>query len=92
MSEYFTLEVESSDDPDVIDLITNQRLADDTEAYPDAAAGEVGSPIAQTLFHAVDGIASLKLNDDTLTVRRQPGIPWERLIDEIRDVLRDFFL
>ena len=94
MSEYFTLDVELTGDPDVRELITNQRLteADDEEVYSDAAAGEVGSPIAQTLFHAVDGIQSLTLVDDTLIVRRRADVVWEMLIDDIRDALRDFFL
>ncbi len=93
MSEYFTLEVELTDNPDVRELITNQRLTDaEEEVYPNAQAGEVGSPIAQTLFHAIDGIRALTILTDTLIVTRQPDIVWELLIDEIRDSLRDFFL
>lgn len=93
MSEYFTLEVEPTDNPDIREFITNQRLSDGGEEhYADAASGEMGSPIAQVLFHAVDGIHSLTIDDDTLIVRRQPDVLWEALIDDIRDCLRDFFL
>jgi hypothetical protein len=93
MSEYFTFEIERTDDPDVREFITNQRLThQDEEIYPDPSAGETGSPIAQTLFFAVDGIQALTIVEDTLIVRRQPAIPWEMLADDIRDALRDFFL
>lgn len=92
MSEYFTLEVEQTDDPEVRELITNHTLATEREVYPDAAAGEVGSPLAQTLFNAVDGIQALTLDGDTLIVTRQPHVPWEMLIDDLRGTLRDFFL
>jgi hypothetical protein len=93
MSEYFTLEVEPTADPDVVELITNQTLTEGSdEVYPNAAAGEVGSPIAQTLFNAVDGLQALTLTEDALLVRRDPSVPWEALIDDVRDALRDFFL
>lgn len=93
LSEYFTLEVEPTDDPDIREFITNQRLTHgDAEHYADAEAGEAGSTIAQMLFHAVDGIHALTIDDDTLIVHRQPDVAWEALIDDIRDCLRDFFL
>ncbi|RMG73977.1 MAG: hypothetical protein D6711_09880 [Chloroflexi bacterium] len=93
MSEYFTMDIQTTTDPDIVELITNQTLTDqDEEVYPTPQAGEVGSPIAQAIFFAVDGIQALTLVEDTLIVTRQPGFSWEAIIDEIRDVLRDFFL
>jgi hypothetical protein len=93
VSEYFTLTVEQTPDPNVRELVTNQTLTEaEEEVYTTVAAGELGSPIAQTLFHAVDGIRALTLVDDTLIVTPQPGVIWEILIDDIRDALRDFFL
>lgn len=93
MSEYFTMEVQRTPDPEVVELITNQILTEqDEEVYPNPQAGEIGSPIAQTIFFAVDGIQALTLIEDTLIVTRQPNYSWEAIIDEIRDVLRDFFL
>ncbi|GAB4322835.1 MAG: hypothetical protein Kow00117_11530 [Phototrophicales bacterium] len=93
MSEYFTVDIQTTTDPDIVELITNQTLTDqDEEVYPTPQAGEVGSPIAQAIFFAVDGIQALTLVEDTLIVTRQPGFSWETIIDEIRDVLRDFFL
>lgn len=93
MSEYFTFEVEPTADPNVRDLLTNQTLTEeDEEYYASPEEGEEGSPIAQMLFSGVEGIQALRIVGDTLTVTRDPDVPWEYIIDEIRDALRDFFL
>ena len=49
-----------------------------------------GSPIAQLLFSAVDGIQSLVITRDQITITREPSQPWEAIIDEVRDALRDW--
>ncbi|MCY3917090.1 MAG: NifU N-terminal domain-containing protein [Chloroflexi bacterium] len=93
MSEYVTVEVEYSDDPNVADLYVNQSLTeDDEERYLNPQAGDSGSPIAQLLFGAVDGIKMLTIESDRLTITRAPDQPWEAIIDETRDALRDWFL
>lgn len=94
MTEYLTFEDEPTDDPDVRLLITNQRLTQDPagEAYPTRADGDTGSPLAQALFHAIEDLHALSIQEDTLVVTRAPDIPWELLLDDIRDVLRDFYL
>lgn len=93
MSEYFTIEAEPTDNPDVMELITSETLTQaEEEVYNSPEEGEVGSTIAQMVFHAVDGIRALRIIDDTLIVTRDPEVPWEVMIDEIRDALRDFFL
>jgi hypothetical protein len=93
MSEYFTVEVETTADPDRVEVIVNEILTDaDEEVYEGAETGEEGSPIAQVLFHAVDGIRALVIRPDTLVITREPDVPWEMLIDDVRSALRDFFL
>ncbi len=92
MSEYVTVETEYSDDPDVAELYINQRLTDGEEHYADPAEGDLGSPIAQMLFAAVDGIQALTLSEDCLTIQREPDYPWEMIIDEARAALRDWYL
>ena len=93
MSEYVTVEVRPTPDPDTLEIVTNQTLTDDErEDYPDAAAGDEGSPLAQTLFAAVDGLAALTITAHSLFVRRAPDTTWEAIVDDVRDVLRDFFL
>ncbi|MDE2859312.1 MAG: NifU N-terminal domain-containing protein [Chloroflexota bacterium] len=93
MSEYVTVEVDFAEDPDIADLLVNQVLTQaDEELYASAQAGDEGSPLAQMLFAAVDGIKALTIAEDCLTITRDPAFPWETIIDEVRDVLRDWYL
>lgn len=93
MSEYVTVEIEYSADPNVAELYINQSLTDgEVERYPNPAEGDLGSPIAQLLFNAVDGIQALMIERDRLTITRAGDHPWEAIIDETRDALRDWFL
>jgi hypothetical protein len=93
MSEYFSLTAELTDDTDVMEITTSETLTHEPEEiYRTPEEGQIGSPIAQTLFHAASGIQALSIIEDTLIVQRAPGIVWEVLIDDIRDALRDFFL
>ena len=93
MSEYVTVEVEYSDDGAYADLYVNQLLTESGEEhYQSAAGGDLGSPIAQMLFAAVDGIQQLTICRDCLIIKREPEQAWEAIIDEVRDALRDWFL
>jgi hypothetical protein len=93
MSEYVTVEVEFTDDADLAELFVNQLLAPDgPEHYASADEGEIGSPLAQMLFAAVDGIQQLSVAEESLTIRRDASVPWEAIIDEVRDALRDWYL
>lgn len=93
MTEYFTLEVEPTADPDVMELVASHVLAEDgDEVYTSLDDAESGSPIAQTLLYGVEGIVALTISGDRLIITREPGTPWEAIIDEVRDALRDFFL
>jgi hypothetical protein len=93
MSEYVAIEVEFRDDPNIADLYINQVLTQvDEERYANPNEGDQGSPIAQLLFTAVDGIQRLTISRDQLTITRAPEQPWEAIIDDLRDALRDWFL
>lgn len=93
MSEYVTVEIEATGDPNVRRLITNQTLVEDgEEVYLSPAEGDEGSPVAQMLFNGVEGIAALRISGGALTITRDPDAPWEAILDEVRDALRDFFL
>jgi hypothetical protein len=92
MSEYVTVEARPTDDPDVLEILTNQTLTlEGEEVYHNFDEGDQGSPLAQTLF-GVYGIMALTIVSQTLTVTRDPEVPWEAIVDEVRDALRDFFL
>ncbi|MBZ0277234.1 MAG: NifU N-terminal domain-containing protein [Anaerolineae bacterium] len=93
MSEYITVETRPTGDANSLEIITNQTLTtEEAEVYPDFAAGDVGSPIAQMLFNGVAGITALTIREHSLLITREPDTPWEALVDEVRDALRDFFL
>jgi hypothetical protein len=93
MSEYVTVETQPTDDPDVLEILTNQPLAPaGEEIYDSFEAGDEGSPIAQMLFNGVRGIRALRMDGSTLLITREADVPWEDIIDEVRDALRDFFL
>ncbi len=93
MSEYVTVEVEYGGDANIAELYVNQVLTSEGEEhYRDPAAGDLGSPIAQMLYTAVEGIIGLTISEDCLTVQRDPDYPWEAIIDEVRDALRDWYL
>jgi hypothetical protein len=93
MSEYVTVEPQVTDDPDVLELVTNQTLTQDApEIYSNFDQGDEGTPIAQMLFSGVRGILALTLSQHSLLITRDPDVPWEDIVDEVRDALRDFFL
>ncbi len=92
MSEYVTVEVEPTGDPEVIELVTNQTLTTEKEVYRSYDEGDVGSPIAQMLFNGVSGIRMMTITPSSLIITRDPDYAWEEIVDEVRDALRDFFL
>ncbi len=93
MSEYVTVETFATDDPNVLELVTNMPLtAEGEENYASFDEGDEGTPIAQMLFNGVRGLRALTITEHTLRITRDPDITWEELVDEVRDALRDFFL
>ncbi len=93
MSEYVTVDVEFGEDANIAELYINQTLTlVDEERYANQEEGDLGSPIAQMLFAAVDGIKALTITEDCLIILREAGYPWEAIIDEVRDALRDWYL
>ena len=92
MSEYISIDAEYGDDPDEVCLHTNLRLAQgEPESYASREEGDLGSPLAQTLF-GIDGLEALQISGGMLTVRRTAETEWPTLIDEISMALKDFFL
>jgi hypothetical protein len=93
MSEYVTVETQPTDNPDVLEIITNQKIAvEGDEVYGSYDEGDEGTPIAQMLFNGVRGIRALTISGTTLLITRDPDVSWEEIVDEVRDALRDFFL
>lgn len=93
MSEYVTVEGRLTENANVLEIETNQTLSQNPpEVYHSYDEGDQGSPIAQMLFNGIDGIAALTIQEDTLIITYDPSVPWETIVDDVRDALRDFFL
>lgn len=93
MGEYIEIRAEPTANADTMRLITNLSLsiADEPEVYLSPAEGEEGSPLAQALF-SLPGLAALTVNGSELLITREAGVEWHTLIEDVSDVLRDFFL
>lgn len=93
MSEYVDIQVEATGRPGEMRLVTNLDLAAGAakEVYNSPEEGDEGSPLAQSLF-AVPGLASLVIEGGDLIITRDDDVEWHDLIEDISDVLRDFFL
>ncbi|MCY3935474.1 MAG: NifU N-terminal domain-containing protein [Anaerolineaceae bacterium] len=93
MSEYVRFEFELSADPLVAEVQVNQTLTEESEErYADYAAGDEGSPLAQLIFNAVEGVAALTITPAALRIEREATAEWETLLADLRAALRDFFL
>jgi hypothetical protein len=94
MSEYIEIEAESTNDPNSTYLVTNVMLASvpqHEEHYRSSAEMEEGSLLAQTLAY-VAGIEQLHINDKTMTIVRDPDVPWHVIIGDVSAAVKEFFL
>lgn len=92
MSEYIEIEHELGDDPDIMYIYTNVSLTEGgPEQYESAAAMEEGSPVAQAIAY-VEGIRTLHMAGNKLTITREPAMPWHIIVAEISAAIKDFFL
>ena len=93
MTEYIDIRAEPSDDPEMMVILTNLDLTSGgpPETYETPDEGESGSPVAQAIF-TIPGIAWLRLEGRQASLRRMPDVEWHDLIEDVSDVLKDFFL
>jgi hypothetical protein len=93
MTEYIDIRAEQTSDPELIQIITNLDLTagGPPETYGTPEEGDAGSPLAQAIF-AIPGIAWLRLEGRTASIRRDPDVEWHDLIEDVSDALKDFFL
>jgi Scaffold protein Nfu/NifU N terminal len=93
LTEYITIKPESTDDPELICLMTNLDLTagGPPESYASPQEGDEGSPLAQAIW-TVPGVAELRLDGREVHIRREADVEWHDLIEDVTDVLKDFFL
>lgn len=71
--------------------LSNQPLAVGAPAFFVADPGAEAPELAGRLV-AIDGVASILLRDNTVTVERVPGVPWDRIDRDVDTALREHFL
>ncbi len=93
MTEYIDIRAEPTDDPEVTLIVTNLDLTagGPPETYRTPEEGDSGSPVAQAIF-TIPGVAWLHLDGREARVRRTPDVEWHDLVEDVSDVLKDFFL
>ena len=92
MSEYMEIEVEETDEFDVIEFTTNLTLTlDEQETYATVAEMEEGSALAQFLS-TIPGIEQLVIEAKGMLVTRDPEVEWHSLIEDISAAVKEFFL
>lgn len=92
MSEYIEFEVEMMDDPAIMIITTNLTLAEfEAEYYPSSVEMAEGSMVAQVIAY-IEGIQQLKIERNTLTVWREPDVPWHHIVTDITAAVKEFFL
>jgi len=92
MSEYITIEIETTSNPRCVKLVTNLDLAaGNPEHYASRDQAELGSPLAQLLFE-IGGLEELSIEGKTLTITAYAGLELTTLIDDLTAALKDFFL
>lgn len=94
MSEYIEIETETTEDLHCMHLVTNVALTgvrQHVEHYGSTTEMEEGSPLAQALAY-VEGIAELQFDDKTMTIVRDPDVPWHVIIADVTAAVKEFFL
>ena len=91
MKENTRVELESTDDPNVMIVHTNRELSESIEVYHSPAEAANGTPLA-ALLGSIEGIIGLELNDRDMKIKRDPNIAWENIELEVIEILKDFYL
>jgi hypothetical protein len=92
MSEYIEVQVEETDEFDEIVLVTNLPLTPDgIEAYESVEAMAEGSALAQFLS-TIPGIQALTIEDDSLTIQRDPTVAYHTVVEDVTAAIKEFFL
>jgi hypothetical protein len=82
-----TITFQSTPNPNAGKFSADRRIVEGKASksyYGPAQAAD--DPVARALF-ALDGVASVFMVDDFVTVTRQPGMPWEALIPRVIEAL-----
>lgn len=78
-------EIQPTPNPNALKFMLDGPCSDAPISFFNAASA-ADHPLARTLF-AVDGVASLLLLGDFLTVNKQPDTRWEQIIPAVKKII-----
>jgi len=79
------LEVQPTPNPNAYKFVLDHPIADQPASFFNAEQGK-SHPVAARLF-AIDGVTTLLLLGDFVTVNKRPEVPWRAITNKVRDVL-----
>ena len=82
---YQVISVEPTPNPNALKFLLDGRISEKPVSFLSPAAGQ-GHALAQKLF-AIEGVTSLLLLDDFVTVNKQPGAQWKTITAAVKKVL-----
>ena len=80
------IEVQSTPNPNAMKFILSGEIAPQTLSFFDAAQA-AGHPVASRIF-AIDGVVSVLLLGDFVTVNKRPDARWPAIRKKVEAVLR----
>jgi scaffold Nfu/NifU family protein len=91
MKENTRVDLEPTDDPDVMLVHTNRELSESIEIYRSPEEAANGTPLA-ALLGSIEGIIGLELNNRDMQISRNPDVAWEDIELQVIEALKDFYL
>jgi Scaffold protein Nfu/NifU N terminal len=79
------LEVQPTPNPNAAKFVLDRAVSEQPISFFNAAAA-VGHPLAEKLF-AIDGVGSLLLLGDFITVNKFSGAQWKEITPRVKQVL-----
>ena len=81
------IEIQSTPNPNALKFVLDRPVVSQPLSYFNAAAA-VGDPLASKLFE-IDGVTSLLLLGDFITINKSPDAPWDDIKPKATAMLRE---
>lgn len=82
------ISVQGTPNPNAAKFVLDRRLVegDASRSYFEASSADE-DPLARSLFR-IDGVESLMIADNFVTVTKSPGASWEDLVPQVEETIR----
>jgi hypothetical protein len=80
------LESQPTPNPNAIKLSLDTRLTEQPLSFFDAASAQ-DHPLARAIFE-IEGVTSLLLLHDFITVNKKPEVPWREITPKVKKLLQ----